>query len=250
MIEICANGLQSCINAEKGGANRVELCDNLFEGGTTPSAATIQLVRKYLTIDVFVMIRPRGGDFCYSELEFELMRLEIEMCKRKGVNGVVFGILKPDGTIDKPRTKVLIDLARPLSVTFHRAFDMCQNHLDGLDDLIELGIDILLTSGGQNKAIDGLPLLKKLVQKAGNKIQIMVGSGVRPEQVEAFKSIGITNFHLSGIQEFSSKMTYKNPSISMGSLPEIPEYNIRLTDISTVQAMRLALDKSKNLDIE
>ena len=242
LIEICTNGLQSCINAEKGGANRVELCDNLFEGGTTPSLATVQLAKKYLSIDVFVIIRPRGGDFCYSDLEFEVMQLDIENCKRLGVEGVVFGILNSDGTIDKARTKQLIELARPMKVTFHRAFDMCKNHLEALEDLIEIGIDNLLTSGGQNKAIDGLPLLKQLVEKAENRTQIMVGSGVRPNNVERFKSIGITNFHLSGIHEIESEMQFRNPTVSMGSLPEIPEYNIRVTDEKVVREFREKLD--------
>jgi copper homeostasis protein len=236
-IEICTNGLQSCINAEKGGANRVELCDNLFEGGTTPSLATIQLAKKYLSIAIFVMIRPRGGDFCYSDLEFEIMQLDIENCKKVGVEGVVFGLLNPNGTIDKARTQQLIELARPMKVTFHRAFDMCENHLAALADLIEIGVNNLLTSGGQNKAVDGLPLLKKIIEKADNRIEIMVGSGVRPNNVERFKSIGITNFHLSGIHEIESKMQFRNPTVSMGSLPEIPEYNLRVTDEAVVRAM-------------
>lgn len=244
-IEICTNGLQSCINAEKGGANRVELCDNLFEGGTTPSWATIQLAKKYLSIPIFVMIRPRGGDFCYSDLEFEIMQLDIENCKKIGVEGVVLGILNIDGTIDKSRTQQLVELARPMKVTFHRAFDMCENHEQALTDLIEIGVDNLLTSGGQNKAVDGLELLQKLVKKAENRIEIMVGSGVRPNNVEQFKSIGITNFHLSAMHEIPSKMQFRNPNISMGSLPEIPEYNLRVTEEAIVRAMRTAIKKNK-----
>lgn len=239
LLEICTNSLQSCINAEKGGANRVELCDNLFEGGTTPSWATIQLAKKYLSIPVFVMIRPRGGDFCYSDLEFEIMQLDIENCKKIGVEGVVFGILNTDGTIDKSRTQQLIELARPMKVTFHRAFDMCENHEKALADLIEICADNLLTSGGQNKAIEGLALLQKLVEKAENRIEIMVGSGVRPNNVALFKSIGITNFHLSAMHEIPSKMQFRNPNVSMGSLPEIPEYNVRVTEEAVVRAMRI-----------
>lgn len=241
LIEICTNGLQSCINAEKGGANRVELCDNLFEGGTTPSFATIELAKKYLSIDVFVMIRPRGGDFCYTDFEFEIMQKDIEHCKKIGVDGVVFGILNPNGTIDKTRNQQLIELARPMQVTFHRAFDMCENYLLALDILIEIGIDNLLTSGGQNKAIHGLPLLKQLVKKADRRIEIMVGSGVRPHNAAMFKSIGITNFHLSGMHEIPSKMTFRNPQVSMGSLPEIPEYHVRVTSVEIVRAMRDSL---------
>ena len=152
ILEVCANGLASAINASKGGANRVELCSNLIEGGTTPSFATIEMVSKIPNLETRVMIRPRGGDFLYSNLEFELMQKEIEYCKKLNIDGVVFGLLLPNGEIDLIRTKKLIDIARPMKVTFHRAFDMCKNIFLALDHLIELNIDTVLTSGGKKQS--------------------------------------------------------------------------------------------------
>lgn len=237
LLEICTNGLQSCINAEKGGANRVELCDNLLEGGTTPSFGTIEIVKQQLSIDVFVMIRPRGGDFLYSDLEFEIMKKDIEHCKKIGVEGVVFGLLNADGTIDIPRTKQLIKLAQPMKVTFHRAFDRCNNLPKGLDNLIHLGIDNVLTSGGQLKAINGLEMLKKLVQQAKNRIQIMVGSGVNSDNVHHFKNIGITNFHLSATHFIDSKMQYKQTAFDVENIIKMPAFKMRESSEEVIESV-------------
>ncbi len=241
-LEICCNGITSAINAAKSGANRIELCTNLFEGGTTPSIGMIDLVSKIPNIITRVMIRPRGGDFLYSEEEFEVMKKNIEYCKTKKVEGIVLGLLLKNGKIDLERTSQLIKLARPMKVTFHRAFDMCENQNFALNQLIDLKIDTVLTSGGQNKAIDGVQQIKKLIQIADNKIEIMVGSGVRPHNVSSFFEIGIRSFHFSALKTFPSKMTYRNPNISMGNIPQIPEYDTQVSDIEMIQSMRKKLD--------
>lgn len=238
IIEICTNGITSSLNAQKGGANRIELCDNLLEGGTTPSLGMIEIVKKQLSIDVFVMIRPRGGDFLYSDLEFEIMKNDILHCKERGVEGVVFGILNSDGTIDKQRTLSLIEIARPMQVTFHRAFDRCNNLQQGLEDLIELGIDNVLTSGGNPKAIDSLPILEKLVQQAGNRINIMVGSGVNPYNVHHFKNIGITNFHFSATTTTNSPMTFRSQAFDTTEQLSVSEFELKISSAEMIQAMR------------
>ena len=238
IIEICTNGITSSLNAQKGGANRIELCDNLLEGGTTPSLGMIEIVKKQLSIDVFVMIRPRGGDFLYSDLEFEIMKNDILRCKEIGVEGVGFGILNSDGTIDKQRTLSLIEIARPMQVTFHRAFDRCNNLQQGLEDLIELGIDNVLTSGGNPKAIDSLPILEKLVQQAGNRINIMVGSGVNPYNVHHFKNIGITNFHFSATTTTNSPMTFRSQAFDTTEQLSVSEFELKISSAEMIQAMR------------
>lgn len=238
IIEICTNGITSSLNAQKGGANRIELCDNLLEGGTTPSLGMIEIIKKQLSIDVFVMIRPRGGDFLYSDLEFEIMKNDILRCKERGVEGVVFGILNSDGTIDKQRTLSLIEIARPMQVTFHRAFDRCNNLQQGLEDLIELGIDNVLTSGGNPKAIDSLPILEKLVQQAGNRINIMVGSGVNPYNVHHFKNIGITNFHFSATTTTNSPMTFRSQAFDTTEQLSVSEFELKISSAEMIQAMR------------
>ena len=177
-LEICCYSTESAFLAEKAGADRIELCDNFTEGGTTPSYATIKYAVANLKIPVNVIIRPRGGDFLYSDMEFEIMKQEVLEMKKLGVNGIVFGILKSNGEIDIARTKEIQKLAHPLELTFHRAFDMCKNHLHSLEILKKLGINRILTSGGKNKAYDGIELLSKLVEGAGNEIIIMPGGGI------------------------------------------------------------------------
>ena len=243
LIEVCANSLESALNAQKGGANRVELCDNLYEGGTTPSAATIQLAQEKLNIDVFVMIRPRGGDFCYSDLEFEIMQADILFCKKIGIPGVVLGILKPDGTVDIKRTKQLVELASPMKVTFHRAIDMTQDPIEAVEAIIESGCHCILTSGQQNKAIQGLSQIQKMHTQAQGRIDIMVGSGINADNALDFAQIGIQNFHLSGQVFQESVMQYRNPLIAMGGLKGIPEYGRKVTTVGKIRDLRMALSQ-------
>jgi len=178
LFEACVDSLESSIAAQEGGADRLELCADLLEGGITPSAGTIDLVCRNVNIPVMVMIRPRGGDFCYSNYEFEEMKRDIELAKQHNISGVVFGILNEDGTIDKERIKELIRLAHPLKITFHRAFDMTRDPFKALDDLIELGIERVLTSGQEVSAYKGMKLIEELVIKSKDKIIIMPGGGI------------------------------------------------------------------------
>src|SRR5688572_18106993 len=183
-LEIVVYNIESALKAQEGGADRIELCDNPGEGGTTPSYGAIELVRQNVSLDVFVMIRPRGGDFCYDTYEFHAMKRDISQCQKLSVDGIVLGILNADGTIDKKRCKELIDKARPLKVTCHRAFDMTRDPFEALEDCIEVGFDRILTSGHQAKAIQGVSLLAQLVEKAAGRITIMPGSGVNESNVE------------------------------------------------------------------
>lgn len=183
LLEVRVDSVESAIAAQKGGAARVELCDNLFEGGTTPSAGMIKAAREHLRIGLHVMIRPGGEDFCYSDIEFEVMKKDISIAKQLGADGVVFGLLNPDHTVDLERTRDLVQLARPLRVTFHRAFDLATDSFQALEDVVSLGIDRILTSGREKTALAGLPLITRLVQAAAGRVIIMPGSGITPQNV-------------------------------------------------------------------
>ena len=188
-IEICCGSIQSAANAKAGGAVRVELCQGLIEGGTTPSPATIDYAVRELGLQVFVLVRPRGGDFCYNDLEIKTMEKDVEYCKKAGVAGIVVGFLHPDGTIDTELTKRFVKLAAPLPVTFHRAFDRCTEPLKALEQIIDCGCARILTSGCQPTAMEGAELLKHLVQQANGRIKILAGSGVTPENAAELKRI-------------------------------------------------------------
>jgi copper homeostasis protein len=230
-IEVCANSHESAMAAQEGGAQRVELCAALIEGGITPSAGMIEQVRRDLEIPLHVIIRPRGGDFCYTDAEFNIMKRDILMAQTLGADGIVMGILKPNGQIDMERCAPLINLARPLSVTFHRAFDMTSDLSEALVSLIALGVDRLLTSGGRQTALEGAETIAKLVQQAGPTLSVMPGSGVKPENITALiQKTGAREFHLSGQKKIHSRMTFRNPAILMGGVPGVPEYEIGQTD--------------------
>lgn len=238
MIEVCANGLQSALNAQKAGAGRVELCDNLFEGGTTPSPATIRLARRYLDIGLNVLIRPRGSDFLYDELEMELIREDILFCKDAGCDGVVVGFLQTDGTIDEATTKEIVELARPMEVTFHRAFDMSRDPFKALEAVIRTGADRILTSGQKNLAPDGRELISELVKLAGNRIIIMPGAGIDETNIERMiRDTGATEFHLTGMGMLESKMDFRREEVFMGGLPQIPEFEIAATDVEKIRGV-------------
>ncbi len=216
-LEVCSNSVRSAIAAQEGGAYRVELCDNLVEGGTTPSLAQIQTARKLLRIKLNVIIRPRGGDFLYSDLEYEIMKSEIRMCGESQCDGVVIGLLNPDGTIDTVRTKELVGIAREynMTVTFHRAFDRCNNLFTGLEEVISSGCNRILTSGGKDSALEGAENIKKLIEQAGDRIIIMPGAGITEHNIaELVKKTGLQEFHGSFRSPFQSKMQYFNQSMS------------------------------------
>ena len=214
-IEIATSDFVSSKAAVDGGADRIELCDNLSEGGTTQSYGTIKLCREKLSVALFPIIRPRGGDFLYSADEYQVMLQDVQLCKQLGCDGVVIGLLNPDGSIDTARTKKLVDLAYPLEVTFHRAFDRCRDPFEALEQLINMGVTRILTSGQQPAAPDGADLIAALVQKAAERIVIMPGSGVRKENIKALaEKTGATEFHSSLRTKVEGGMHYRHPSFA------------------------------------
>lgn len=234
-FEVCLEGIDSVVAAAAGGAHRVELCANLTEGGTTPSLGTVAASRASVDLDIRVMIRPRGGDFCYSERELQVMLADIERIKPLGVEGFVFGCLLPDGTIDQAATRRLIAAAAPYPVTFHRAFDVTADPFQSLDTLIELGVERVLTSGQAPSVPEGLELLRQLVDRAGDRIVILPGAGITPDNVaEVLARTGCREFHATAWREHESPMRYRNESIYMG-IPGLPEYSRMVTDAEVVK---------------
>lgn len=217
-IEVCAFSLTACLTAQRAGAQRIELCGGLAEGGTTPSFGLVQLARQHLTIPLYVMIRPRGGDFLYAPDELAVMRADITMAKQLGADGLVFGLLNPDGSIDEEQTRQLVGLAHPLPVTFHRAFDMTRDPLEALEAVIRTGAVRILTSGQQPTAEAGLPLLRALVKQSAGRIQIMAGAGVNAKNAGLLRETGVDALHLSGKMSTESPMVYRRSSVSMASV--------------------------------
>ena len=214
-LEIIGFNIESCIAAGEAGADRIELCDNPSEGGTTPSYGMIQHARKNLSIQLYAMIRPRGGDFYFSDNEFEIMKADIGVCKSLGCDGVVIGILKKNGAIDKERCSELVDMAYPLGVTFHRAFDRAKDPFSALEDIIDIGCERILTSGQQPKAIDGAQMIRELISQANDRIIIMPGSGINSGNIISMaEKTGAEEFHSSARLYGQSKMEYANASMN------------------------------------
>ena len=198
IIEIATSDFNTTKSAAEGGADRIELCANLAEGGTTPSYGTIKQCREAFEISLYPIIRPRGGDFLYNKDEFEIMSNDIKLCKELGCDGVVIGLLNMDGSIDVTRTTALIELAYPMGVTFHRAFDRCKDPLEAMEELIEIGCERILTSGQMPSVVDGVNLVAELNKKADERIIIMPGSGVRKENIKILADkTGCVEFHSS-----------------------------------------------------
>ena len=236
ILEIAVFNLESAIAASNAGAQRIELCSAPAEGGLTPSAATMRLTRKYVKIPIHVMIRPREGDFCYSEKEFETMLLDVAAAKVVGMEGVVVGILNPNGTIDEERTAILVDAAAPMNVTFHRAFDMAANQDEALEALIYAGCSRILTSGGQQTAPAGIERLAELIKKADNRILIMPGSGLNVANIKQMADVtGAKELHLSARTFAPGKMTFKQPLVTMGGNVSIPDYDLQLPDEAAIK---------------
>jgi copper homeostasis protein len=239
LLEVCANSVASALAAQAGGAYRVELCENLYEGGTTPSYGEIQIARKLLQIKLYVLIRPRGGDFLYSDIEYDIMTADVNYCIEAGCDGIVIGILNADGTIDKERCQKLIDLAKKngLGVTFHRAFDMCTDMDQALEDIITLGCERILTSGGKSTAMEGANILAHLIKKADSRITIMPGSGVSEKNAaDLVEFTGAKEIHSSARVRVQSKMEYKNDHIVMGDNYG-DEFTCDQTDAGRVKAI-------------
>ncbi|MFA7127923.1 MAG: copper homeostasis protein CutC [Sphaerochaeta sp.] len=238
-IEICLESVQSVLAAQEGGADRVEFCSDLFEGGLTPTLGAFRTALKHATIPMNVMIRPRGGDFCYTDLEFETMLEDARIFKEEGANGIVFGILTPNGQIDKERSQLLIDLVRPLEVTFHRAFDMTINGYEALEDLILLGVDRVLTSGLEATVPEGADTLAELVKQAGKRIIVMPGCGITERNFKKMqKQIGASEYHVYLPQEYPSKMLYHPSHIYMGGLLRQNEFSVSGTEASAVSNIK------------
>jgi len=218
-LEICVDSSESAFAAERGGAVRVELCGDLVEGGITPSSGLIETVRKKVRIGVHVIIRPRGGDFCYTSDEFEGMKRDVLAAKELGADGVVFGILKEDGHIDTARTRSLVELARPMNSTFHRAFDMSVDLNQALEDVIHSGIHRVLTSGGEQNAEDGIATIARLVTAANNRVAVMVGGGIRETNVRRILAeTGAREIHANVGHAVASPMMFRNSKISLGAV--------------------------------
>jgi copper homeostasis protein len=219
LVEICVDSTESALAAEGGGAQRVELCGDLVEGGITPSAGLIENVRQKVQIALNVIIRPRGGDFCYGDDEFDSMKRDVLTAKQFGADGVVFGILKEDGRVDAKRTRSLVELAHPMSTTFHRAFDMSLDLKRALEDLIDAGVDRVLTSGGGQNALDGIPSIASLVTAAKGRIAIMVGGGIREANVRRIVAeTGAREIHANVGDSVASPMRYRNDKVSLGAI--------------------------------
>lgn len=245
-IEIVVYNIESALRAQEGGADRIELCDNPAEGGTTPSFGTIEAVRQNVNMDVYVMIRPRGGDFHYSNYEFHCMKRDIDQCQKISVDGVVFGILNEDGSLDKKRCKELIDRARPLKVTCHRAFDMTRDPFEALEDCIEVGFHRILTAGHQTTALKGVDLIAQLIEKANGRIAIMPGSGVNENTVEELvRTTKATEIHFSATAFRESVMQYRNQAIAGMGSDEGSEFKYRTVDPERVRVMRKLAEGAK-----
>jgi copper homeostasis protein len=230
--------VESAIAAQEGGADRVELCDNLLEGGTTPSAGAIEVARHRLSIRLHVIIRPRGGDFCYSDVEFDVMKRDVAAAKLLAADGVVIGILTPEGDVDRGRTRELIDLARPLSVSFHRAFDMARDPFRSLDDLIAMGVDRVLTSGQEASVIEGLDLIAALVRHAAGRIIVMPGGGTERNLSKVLAAAAVSEVHVTGFSTVESPMVYRNRRVFMGGELRPPEYSRLVTDSGQIRQLR------------
>lgn len=197
LIEVCVDSVASALAAERGGAHRIELCSDLLEGGVTPSLGLLAVVRSKVSIGVHPIIRPRPGDFCYSDAEFEIMRRDIELSKSEGADGVVLGILKTNGRVDIERTRALIELARPLSVTFHRAFDISANLVEAFEDVCTTGADRLLTSGGEQECLQGVDTVARLVQSSRGRIMILAAGRIGIKNAATIiRRTGVAEIHV------------------------------------------------------
>lgn len=234
MLEACVDSAESACIATENGAMRLELCANLVIGGTTPTLALFQEVRKRCSNTINVLIRPRFGDFCYSDYEFEIIKKEISQFEKAGADGVVIGILKPDGSLDCDRMRECMGLAEKMQVTLHRAIDVCKDPYEALEQSVGLGIDTILTSGQEDHCLKGAECIKRLHQQAGGRITIMAGSGVKAENLEELHRLtGIKSFHMSGKKLVESRMQYRKENVHMGT-EFLSEFEIWQTDAEAI----------------
>lgn len=236
-LEVCAYSVESCITAEKAGANRIELCSGLYEGGLTPSIGLIMESKKSVNIDIYAMVRPRGGDFYYNETELKVIYSDIEAIKKTKVQGIVIGFLKKNGEVDVPKLKEIVDFSYPLKVVFHRAIDLTPDPYDALAAIIESRCVRILTSGQQNIAIDGIDTIDKLVKIANNKIEIMAGSGINVQNAGKLISKNIDALHLSASSYRNSEMTFNDTKVPMGNFNLKFENQIQFADFHKIQSI-------------
>ncbi|KAF9540053.1 hypothetical protein EC957_004684 [Mortierella hygrophila] len=239
LFEVCLDSVASAIIAEKTGGKRIELCAGLMEGGITPSAGLIKTVKAKTSLPIMVMIRPRGGDFCYDDDEFDAMLEDIKLCHTLKVEGVVFGVLLPDGSVDKVRTARLVEAAKPMLVTFHRAFDMVKDPFQALEDIISVGnIQRILTSGCERSAYEGLDTLVQLSNRAQGRIIILPGAGISERNVDKIVgAMGAKEVHVGAGGTRESSMEFRNPYCSMGYAVSAPEYALKVTSASKLGGM-------------
>lgn len=241
ILECCVDSVESALQAEKGGADRLELCSNLIIGGTTPTLALFRQIREHTNIRTHVLVRPRFGDFLYTKQELHIIAKEIDMFRKAGAEGIVIGCLTPDGSLDCEAMHFLIDYAGQMTVTLHRAFDMSKDPFQTLELAKELGIHTILTSGCQASCLDGIDLLRQLDEKSNGEITLMAGAGIQESSVRILrKKTNLTAFHMSGKSVKNSKMQFRNPNVFMG-LPGMSEYEIWETDSNAVLAVRKLL---------
>lgn len=244
LLECATDSVESALAAAKGGADRLELCANLIIGGTTPTLALFDEVRSHSDIPLYILIRPRFGDFLYSDYEANVICREIEMFQKAGAEGVVIGSLNKDGFLNMEHMKRFMDCAKDMSVTLHRAFDMSADPIATLEQARELGISTILTSGQAPSSLEGIDLYEKLIEKAGDEIAILAGGGIKASTIKTLlEKTSLTSFHMSGKIVVESGMEFRNPVVSMG-LPGISEYNIWLTDENNVREARKVLDEA------
>lgn len=242
IVEVCANSLESAINAQKAGADRIELCVELAVGGLTPSYGLLKRIKEYVSIPINVLIRPRSGDFTYSDLEFDIMKTDIALCKELGFNGIVSGVLLKDLSLDVERTKELVALSRPLQFTFHRAFDWVQDPRATLKELELMGVDILLSSGLRKTSLEGMDLLWEL-HRNSNHCVIMPGGGIRDTNVHQFKDKGFNAVHLSGVR--FHKTLEHTPPIPMSTPGFLRDDEIPVSDPATLrEVIRIAKEST------
>jgi copper homeostasis protein len=243
LLEVCVESVADVLRAELGGADRVELCADLVEGGITPSLGSIRLAVERARIPVMVMVRPRGGDFLYDDIELEVMLRDVAAIKEVAAAGVVFGCLTPDGEVDRERAARLADAARPLGVTFHRAFDMARDPRQALETLIELGVDRVLTSGQEPSVPEGLDLLRELVAQAGQRLVVMPGAGITPENVRRVADLTrARELHFAALRPGDSRMRFRNRRPKMSAGPAPGEFELSATDPEVVRRTVAALD--------
>ena len=230
MLEVCTDSVESAAAAVRGGARRLEVCANLVIGGTTPGVSQFKQMRKACDIPLNVLLRPRYGDFLYTEAEFTMLLEDTAMFRKLGADGIVVGCLNADGTLDLERIKKLREAADGMHMTLHRAFDVCRNPKETLEQAVEIGVDTILTSGHKDSCMAGIGLLKQLTEQSAGRIHILAGGGVTPENIGMLaKETGTDSFHMSGKKIIESGMEYRNDEVNMG-IPGIGEYEIFRTD--------------------